>query len=92
MDKLKKLLKDSSFKNDVINTLLGVALIVSLILIFLKPTNQIAILIACTTGGLINIMNGLKLTKDPKKKTTGMTYFMMGFILIAMGFFIITMV
>lgn len=92
MDRLKKLLKDSSLKNDVINTLLGVALIVSLILMFLNPTNQIAILFACMTGGLINIMNGLKLTKDPKKKTTGMTYLMMGGILIAMGFFIITIV
>jgi len=92
MDKLKKLLRESSFKNDVINMLLGVALIVSLILIFLNPTNQITILIACTTGGLINLLNGLKLMKDPKKKTTGMTYLMMGCILIAMGFFIVAIV
>ncbi len=91
MDKLKKLLKEFSLKSDVINTLVGIVLIVSLILIFRNPYNQYAILAACIAGGLMNIMNGLKLMKDPKKKTAGMPFLMMGSIVIILGFIIVEM-
>jgi uncharacterized membrane protein HdeD (DUF308 family) len=91
VDKFKKLLEEFSLKADIINTLMGIALIVSLILIFLNPNNQYAILIACISGGLMNIQNGLKLMKDPKKKTTGMSFLLLGAIVIILGFIIITM-
>lgn len=89
MEKLKKLFKEYSLRSDLVNSLLGIVLIVALILLFLYPYNRYAILTACSSGGLINISNGLKLMKDPKKTTTGMTFLMMGGILIFVGFFII---
>lgn len=91
MDKFKKLLEEFSLKSDIINTLVGIALIVSLILIFLNPNNQYAILLACISGGLMNILNGLKLMKDPKKRSTGMTFLMLGAIVIILGFITMNM-
>ncbi len=98
MNKLKKLLEDfSSGSNkinilDLINTIVGIALIVSLILIFQNPMNRYAILAACISGGLVNILNGVKQTRNPKSKMTGMTFIMMGVIVIVLGFIIIEMV
>jgi predicted membrane channel-forming protein YqfA (hemolysin III family) len=89
VEKLRKFLKQFTLKSDIINLLVGIALIVSLIFIYQNPLNKYAILAACVSGGLINIMNGLKLIKDPKKKTSGMTYLMMGSIVVILGFIIV---
>lgn len=75
-------------KSDMINVIVGVVLIVSLILIYQNPYNKVAILAASIAGGLINITNGLKTIKDPKRKVTGATYLMMGVFLIALGYVI----
>ena len=98
MNKLKKQLEESSSGNnkinilDLINTVVGVALIVSLILIFQNPTNRYAILAACISGGLVNVLNGVKQVKDPKRKMSGLTFIMMGVIVIILGFIIIEMI
>jgi hypothetical protein len=98
MNKIKKQLEEASFGNnkinilDLINTVVGVALIVSLILIFQNPTNRYAILAACISGGLVNILNGVKQVKDPKRKMSGLTFIMMGVIVIVLGFIIIEMI
>ncbi len=98
MNKFKKQLEKFSSGNnkinilDLINTIVGIALIVSLILIFQNPTNRYAILAACISGGLVNILNGVKLTRSPKSKTTGFTFIMMGVIVIGLGFIIMEMV
>ncbi len=98
MNKYKEQLKEFSLKNnklnliDLFNTVVGIALIVSLILVFQNPGNRFAILAICLSGGLMNILNGLKQWKDPKRKTMGMTFFMMGAIVIALGFIIMDMI
>jgi hypothetical protein len=98
MNKFKKLLdKFSSGSSkinllDLINTIVGIVLIVSVILIFQNPMNRYAILAACISGGLVNILNGVKQMNDPKRKTTGLTFLMMGVIVIVLGFIIIEMV
>jgi hypothetical protein len=89
VDKRKKLLEKFTLKSDIINLILGIALIVSLILIYQNPMNKYAILAACISGGLMNIMNGMKLMKDPKKRTSGITFVMMGIIVLFLGFFIV---
>lgn len=71
-----------------INGLIGIALLISLLIVFKNPNNKIAIITASTAAGLLNMMNGFKLMKDPKKKTTASSYLLMGVILIAFGFFI----
>lgn len=97
MNRLKEQLKEFSAKNnklnlmDLFNTIVGIALIVSLILVFQNPGNRYAILATCLSGGLMNILNGLKQWKDPKRKMMGMTFFMMGVIVIALGFIIMDM-
>jgi hypothetical protein len=98
MNILKKLLEEGiSGENklnwiDLINTIAGIALIVSLILIFNYPTNRYAILAACLSGGLVNIISGLKQSKDPKRKMTGLTFVMLGVIVIVLGFIIVEMI
>ncbi len=98
MNKFKKQLEEYSSGNnkvniiDLINTVVGIALMVSLILIFQNPTNRYAIMAACISGGIVNILNGVKQTKDPKRKMTGLTFIMMGVIVIILGFIIIQMV
>jgi hypothetical protein len=91
MDKRKKQLKKLSLKSDVINTIIGIALIVSLIFVFINPTNRYAILAACLMGGMLNLMNGLKQRKDPIRKSMGMSLIMMGVIVILLGFVILRM-
>lgn len=88
MDKLKKLLKEFSLRSDIMNAIVGIVLIVSLILIFQNPNNRYAILVACISGGLMNILSGLKQMKEPKRKTTGLTFIMLGVIVIFLGFVI----
>lgn len=88
MDGLKKLIKILTIKGDIINTVLGILLIISLIFIYMDPVNKLAIILACSTGGLMNVMNGLKVIKDPQKKSSGMTFLMMGVIIISLGFII----
>lgn len=91
MDNFKKQLKKFSLKSDLINTMIGIALAVSLVCIFINPMNRYAILAACILGGLLNLMNGLKQMKDPVRKSMGMTLIMMGIIVIVLGFVIIGM-
>jgi hypothetical protein len=76
---------------DLINVVAGVTLLVSLVLIFQHPTNRYAILAACLSGGLMNILTGVKQMKDPKRKTMGMSFLMMGAIVILLGFIIMNM-
>lgn len=88
MNGLKKLLKVISLKSDIINIVLGILLIISLVFIYLYPLNKLAIFIACAAGGFINMMNGMRIMKDPVKKMTGMTLLMTGFLLIVIGYLI----
>lgn len=88
MNGFKKLLKVISLKSDIINMVLGILLIISLVFIYLYPLNKLAIFIACTVGGFINMMNGMRIMKDPVKKMTGMTLLMTGLLLIVIGYLI----
>jgi hypothetical protein len=88
MKELKKLLNVISLKSNIINTFLGMILIISVILIYLNPLNKPAILVACAAGGFMNMLSGMKLMKDPVRKTTGMTFLMTGVVLIVLGYII----
>lgn len=88
MEKLKHLIEKFSFFHKI-KTIMGIALFVLLIICYLFPNNKIVILTACIAGGLINVINGLELMKDPKRMMTGMTFLMMGVIIIIVGFIII---
>ena len=92
MNRLKKLFSDFSLRADIINIIIGIVLIVSLIFVFLNPYHRYAILTACLSGGLMNIMNGLKMLRDPKKKTLSMSFVMMGIVLIFLGFYLVNMI
>jgi uncharacterized membrane protein len=88
MDGLKKLMKALELKSDIINTVLGFVLIISLIFVYMGPQNKYAILLACIAGGLMNIMNGIKIIKDPIRKMTGFTFLLLGVVVIILGYII----
>jgi len=85
MEQWKKLSGKVTDKSDKLNMLLGVVLIAALIFVYRNPYNKVAILAGCIAGGLMNILSGIKTMKNPKRKTTGMSYIMMGIILILLG-------
>lgn len=88
MSKLLKRLMKNNLIMDTINVILGIALIVFVFLLALFPNNQYILLIAITIGGLMNISNGVKMIKQKKKSNMGMTFLMMGVMLIILGVFI----
>ncbi len=88
MKVLKKLVGKFSSKYDIMITLVGIALLILIVIIFLNPRNMTIILIACFACGSINILQGMKHMRDPKKRTTGMSYLMLGIIVIVVGFII----
>lgn len=92
MNDPKKQSKKPSVTIDIINTVAGIALIVSVVLIFVFPYNHYAILAACISGGFVNIMNGLKQRREPGRRSMSMTLIMMGVIVIFLGFVIISIV
>lgn len=86
---INKFLANILLKNNIIIALLGIILLGSIMVISKYPECRTAILASCISGGLINIMNGLRINKDPKRRTAGMPFIMLGAIIIVMGFFII---
>lgn len=89
MNQKKNLFDKVILNSGIINLIVGFSFVISLLLIYLNPYNRFAIMTAASSAGLMNIMNGFKLVKDPKRKTTGSSYILMGVILIAFGFFLI---
>lgn len=85
MERLKKLLQELHLHYDFIITILGIALTILIVLLFTGMNNKYILLTAITLGGLIYIANGLKITKDPKKRNMGMSYIMFGVIIIFIG-------
>ncbi|MBH1940462.1 hypothetical protein I5677_06065 [Mobilitalea sibirica] len=84
---LKKInVKELYLLYDFIIVIAGIMLMILLILVFLNPNNKHAFLGAFITGGFMNVMNGLKLTKDPKRKSMGMTFILFGIIIGFLGF------
>ncbi len=92
MDRFKKLFKDFSLKTDIINIFIGIALITSLVIIYLDPNNKYAILAACLAGGLMNMVSGFKMMKNPKRRNLSMSFIMLGVIIIFLGFYIVNTV
>lgn len=89
MDKLIKRIKELSLSYDVINTILGAVLLVFLFLVLRHPQNSLFLLIAFAVGGSMNIVNGLKYKKDPKKKNLGMSFILFGIIVIFIGYLLV---
>lgn len=86
MNKKKKLLQDHNLLIDILNTLLGIALIIFLILIFKNPRDKRVIMTAFFLGGSMNILNGIKYLKTPKKNAMGTTSVILGIIIIFIGY------
>jgi uncharacterized membrane protein len=81
-------MKKNKLLLDILNVILGVALIVLLALAFSNPGNKYYIFFSFLSGGLINLSNGLKLKQEKARKSMGITSIMLGIIIIAIGFLI----
>lgn len=88
MNKLKKRLGKISEKSSIINTVVGILLVFAMIIIYQKPNSRFAILTACTAAGILYMMFGVNMWKDPKKKMTAMSYVMMGAFLMVLGLYL----
>lgn len=90
MDKQIKRMKELSLSYDVINTVLGIVLLIFLFLVFRHPQNSLYLILAFTVGGAMNIVNGLKYRKDPKRKNLGVPFVLFGIIVIMLGYLLVS--
>lgn len=89
MEKFKRMMKDYKLLLDFINVLLGVIIVILIIGVFMYPQNRIILKAAFFIGGLMNVVNGLKIRKDNTKQSMGMNLIMIGGIIIFIGAFIL---
>lgn len=68
-------------------TVLVIAFIVFLTMTLIYPERLFFSYGAFMAGGMLNIVNGLKLVNDKKKRSIGITYIFFGIIIIFLGFF-----
>jgi len=92
MKKILELLNDLSFLLDIINTVLGIILIILIVLILQHPYSNFMFTAAFIVGGSMNILNGVKLLKDPKKKSIGLSFLLMGIIIIFIGITVVNFI
>lgn len=86
MRKLLQRLKELQLSYDRINAYLGILLVVLLVLNFVYPNRAFLLIAAFSAGGLINVMNGLKVIKDKSKRNMGVSYIFFGILIILIGF------
>lgn len=86
MHKLVKRLKELYLSYDRIGAYLCILLVIFLVLYFLYPGQVYFLIGAFATGGLINVVSGLKVLKDKKKQNLGISYIFFGILIILIGF------
>lgn len=86
MRKLLQRLKELHLSYDRISAYLGILLVVLLVLNFLYPNRAFLLIAVFSAGGLINVLNGLKIVKDKKKRNMGMSYIFFGILILIIGF------
>jgi hypothetical protein len=89
MNKFKNMMKDHKLMLDFINVLLGVIIVILIIGVFMYPQNRFIVKAAFLIGGLMNVVNGLKIRKDNTKQSMGMNLVMIGGIIIFIGAFLL---
>lgn len=87
MKQIKNIMKDNKLLFDIINVVLGFAVIIFLI-IYLKFKNSNAFFTFYILCGIMNIVNGLRYIGDPSKKKTSKNSIAIGSIIIIIGLFI----
>lgn len=92
MNRLKKIWKQFHLSYDILISIFGIALIIFLFLSIRNPEKRVVLLAAFISGGSINILNGLKIVKDKKKRNTAMSYILFGVLIILFGFIMINQV
>lgn len=85
MENIYKILKEHKLFLDVFNVILGVAVIVLIVLLFINPENSIFLFAALLAGGFMNIVNGL-LHLPHKNKAMSLVLIVMGIIIIFLAF------
>ncbi len=86
MRKLLQRLKELRLSYDRMIAYLSIILVVLLILNFIIPNQKFLLFAVFTAGGMINVMNGLKIVRDKKKRNIGMSYIFFGILIILIGF------
>lgn len=92
LNKFRKFIEELLKKTDIVVMILTIVLVISIFFVFQYPNDQWPIISACASGGLMNILTGLKQTKNPSKKSSGMTFVMLGVIIVILGFILAGMV
>ncbi|MDF2541860.1 MAG: hypothetical protein K0S47_1578 [Herbinix sp.] len=89
MDKLYQWLIRIRNILNIVQVLLGIALVLLIFLLVQSPANQNILLLAFCVGGAMNIFNGIKTVEDKKRKNMGYSYILFGLCMIILGIAIV---
>jgi hypothetical protein len=77
--------KKRNLITDILNTVIGLVLLVAIILFILFPGNVLILSLLFIAAGAMNLQTGFRYYKDKKKRTSGMCFIMLGFIILIVG-------
>ena len=89
MNKLAKIIKEHHLIIDVLNVLLGLALIVTLVLFCMFPGNKIVIGLMILLSGFMNLGNGFKRYQTTTTRGTGVALMTVGACILMIGVYIL---
>lgn len=91
MKKLVKIIKENHLILDVLNVLLGLALIVTVVLFCMFPGNKIVIGLMILLSGFMNIGNGIKRYQDKTSRAMGMALITVGACILMIGVYVLNL-
>lgn len=82
-----KIIKDNKLLPDLINVILGIAVIVLFVLVILIPDNYAIMAALMIVAGVMNLSNGFRKARVNGQKGIGMFFGVVGFVIIAFGLY-----
>ncbi|WP_455715916.1 hypothetical protein [Anaerosporobacter sp.] len=82
-----KIIKDNKLLPDLINIVLGIAVIVLFVLVILKPSNYALMASLMIVAGIMNLSNGYRKARVNGQKGIGLFFSIVGVVVIAFGIY-----
>lgn len=85
--KWNEIIKNNKLLPDLINVILGIAVIVLFVLVILIPDNYAIMSALMIVAGIMNLSNGFRKARVNGQKGMGMFFGIVGFVIIAFGLY-----
>lgn len=85
--KWNEIIKDNKLLPDLINVVLGIAVIVLFVLVILMPSNYGLMASLMIVAGVMNLSNGYRKARVNGQKGMGLFFGIVGFVIVAFGLY-----